>query len=71
MNLEDKAGPWTLRVWFLILNFLANAVALYGLARLLDDGTGVLFLVIGGAVTLICIGILSAPASNGNGGGAG
>ena len=69
MRLESKAGPWTLRVWFLILNLLANAVALYGLTRLLDDGTGIFLLFAGGAVTLICIWVLSTPAADGDTGG--
>lgn len=62
MNIDRKWGPWSLRTWTLILNFLANGAGLYGLASYLEDGSGTLILGIGIVLTLLCIALLSTPA---------
>lgn len=61
MNLERKYGPWSLRVWWLIVNLGANTLALYGLAGWLHDGSHLLLLAGGLLLTFFCIWVLSAP----------
>lgn len=61
MNLEHRLGPASLRLWGLILNFLANALLLYGAVGLFNDGSRGLALGVGLVVTLACIVVLSAP----------
>jgi hypothetical protein len=51
----------TLRVVGLIVNFVANAVLLYGAAGYLGDGSRFPLLVTGGIVTLACILLLAVP----------
>lgn len=60
--LERKAGPFRLRVWGLIVNFLANLAALYGLTQYLGSGNGLAFLAPGALITLAMIIVLSKPA---------
>ena len=59
--LDRLYGPFSGRVWGLILNFASNAVALYGVARYLRDGTHLAVLVAGLAVTATAILALSRP----------
>ena len=61
MNVDQRLGPCSLRVWFLILNLIANGIALYGMAEWLEDGSGLVVLLIGVVLTLLCIGVLSTP----------
>ena len=61
-GLDRKLGPMRLRAWFLLLNFIFNGVALYGLSRVTVEGAGWPILVVGVIGTLACIGVLSAPA---------
>jgi hypothetical protein len=62
INLDHRYGPWSGRVWGLIVNLAANALALYGLAGYLRDGGRLLHLVIGLAVTVGCILLLARPS---------
>jgi len=62
IDLERRVGPWSLRVWGLILNFLANGLALYGAAGVLRDGSGWLLLVSGLVVTAGCMLVLAVPS---------
>lgn len=62
IDVDRRYGPLTGRVWGLILNFFSNAVALYGLVRLLSDGTHLGLVVIGGLATLTCVLLLSRPS---------
>ena len=62
IDLERKLGPLRIRAWGLVVNLLANATALYGLARWLDDGSGMPILITGTSLTLVCIAVLAAPA---------
>jgi len=55
-------GPLRVRAWGLIGNFIANAVALYGLANYLQSGTGVFSMALGGGLTLLFLLVLATPA---------
>lgn len=61
IDLDRTYGPFSGRVWGLILNFASNAVALYGVARYLRDGTHLGVLVLGLAATAVLILMLSRP----------
>lgn len=60
-DIDRRVGPMRLRAWFLIANFLFNAIALYGLSRLMVTGGGVGLLVVGILGTLGCLAVLSQP----------
>ena len=60
-GIDRRVGPMRLRAWFLIVNFLFNALALYGLSRLMVAGEGVGLLVVGILGTLGCLAVLSQP----------
>jgi len=63
IDLEQRSGPWTVRVWGLILNFIGNALAIYGAIGVIRDGSRLPFLLIGGCITLLCIAVFSKPSS--------
>ncbi len=63
IDLDRRFGPWPIRVWGLILNFLANAVAVYGAIGFVRDGSRLPLLVIGGVMTVLCILVLARPNS--------
>ena len=62
IDLERRYGIWSLRVWGLILNLLANALALYGLVGFLRDGTHLGPFALGVLVTLACVLVLAKPS---------
>jgi hypothetical protein len=62
IDLDRRYGPWSGRVWGLIVNLAANALALYGLVGYLRDGTRVGHLVVGLIVTAICVAWLAKPS---------
>ncbi len=62
IDLERRAGPLSLRVWGLILNFVGNTMALYGTAGVLRDGNGWPVLAIGLLVTVTCVLVLAIPS---------
>jgi hypothetical protein len=62
IDLDRRYGPWSGRVWGLIFNLVANALALYGLVGYLRDGTRLGHLVIGLGVTVICVAWLAKPS---------
>ena len=62
INLEKRIGPWPIRVWGLVINFIGNAVAIYGAIGFMRDGSRLPLLVIGIAITLTCIFLLAKPA---------
>jgi len=62
IDLDRRVGIWPLRVWGLIVNLLANALALYGLVGFLRDGTHIVPLVVGIAVTITCVLVLALPS---------
>ena len=59
--LKRRIGPWSGRVWGLILNLAANAVTLWGLSSLLRTGRGWIWIVIGGVATVVCMAALALP----------
>jgi len=61
IDLDRRYGIWSGRVWGLIANLLANALALYGLVGFLRDGTHVVPSVLGVLVTAACILLLAKP----------
>ena len=63
INLDQRFGPVTGRVWGLALNFCSNALTLYGAIRFISDGTHLSLLVLGGMATLGCVLLLARPAS--------
>jgi hypothetical protein len=62
IDLDRRYGIWSGRVWGLIVNLLANALALYGLVGFLRDGTHRVPLVLGVLVTAACILLLAKPS---------
>jgi len=60
--LDRPLGPLRVRGWGLLGNFIANAVALYGLASYLQSGTGVVSMVLGGGLTVLFLLVLATPA---------
>ena len=60
-DIDKRLGPMRLRAWFLIFNFLFNAIALYGLSRLMVAGGGVGIIIVGVLGTLGCLAVLSQP----------
>jgi hypothetical protein len=50
------------RIWGLIMNFAGNALAIYGLAGLIRDGSRLPVFLIGAAVSVFCILILAKPS---------
>ena len=61
MDLDKKYGIFTLRIWGLVLNFIANFLAMYGTAKYLKDEMGPSLMILGLVLTVLCIGILSKP----------
>jgi hypothetical protein len=59
---DRRYGPFPGRVWGLIVNLAANALALYGLAGYLRDGTHLPHLVIGLGLTAACVLWLAKPS---------
>ena len=60
--LERPIGPWSGRVWGLIVNLAGNAIALWGVASVMRTGSGWAWIVIGTAGTVVCISALALPA---------
>jgi hypothetical protein len=62
INLDRKIGPWPLRVWGLVLNFVGNAVAIYGAIGFIRDRSRLPLLIFGVVITLTCILVLAKPS---------
>jgi hypothetical protein len=62
IDLDRRYGIWSGRVWGLIVNLMANALALYGLVGFLRDGPHVVPLVLGVLVSTVCILVLAKPS---------
>jgi hypothetical protein len=62
IDLEKTVGPLRLRTWGLVLNMIANGIALYGLSRVLAGEGGWPILIVGAALTVICIAVCAKPA---------
>jgi len=61
LDLERRCGPFRLRAWGLILNFVFNALALYGLTRVLTTEGGAGLLALGIVGTGACLALLARP----------
>jgi hypothetical protein len=61
IDIETRVGPLSLRVCGLTVNFVANALALYGVAGVLRDGSRWPLLVIGLVITVGCLLVLAIP----------
>ncbi len=64
IDLDRRYGIWSGRVWGLIVNLMANTLALYGLVGFLRDGTHLVHLIGGTLMTVACILILAMPADD-------
>ncbi|MDE2752346.1 MAG: hypothetical protein OXI83_07205 [Gemmatimonadota bacterium] len=64
--LKRRIGPWSGRVWGLVLNLVANAVTLWGVSLLLRTGSGWHWIVIGGVATAVCMAALALPDRSGD-----
>lgn len=62
IDIDRRVGPFSGRVWGLVLNLAANALALYGLVGFLRDGTHVVLLIVGAVCTLACVLVLAQPS---------
>ncbi|MGD9347473.1 MAG: hypothetical protein PVH84_16525 [Candidatus Aminicenantes bacterium] len=62
ITLNKKFGPWPLRVWGLVLNFMGNALAIYGAIGFIRDRSRLPLLIIGVLITLTCILVLAKPS---------
>ena len=62
INLDRRIGPWPLRVWGLVLNFVGNAVAIYGAIGFIRDRSRLPLLIFGVVITLTCILVLAKPS---------
>ena len=60
-NLDRRLGPWTGRVWGLILNFIGNGLAIYGAIGVVCDGSRMPMLILGLVLTIGCILMLARP----------
>ena len=61
-DVDRRLGPLRLRAWFLVANFLCNALALYGLSRVLVADAGHGILLVGVVGTIGCLAVLSQPS---------
>lgn len=59
--LERRLGPWPVRVWGLILNFIGNTLAVYGAVGFIQDGSSLPILIIGVCLTVLCLLVLAMP----------
>lgn len=62
INLDKKIGPWPVRVWGLVLNFMGNTVAIYGAIGFIRNKSHLPLLIIGTLITLTCILVLAKPS---------
>ena len=62
IDLDGRLGPLPLRVWGLILNFIGNALAVYGAIGFFQDGSRLPMLIVGVGLTIICLLILANPS---------
>jgi|GEM_PF-4510100 len=63
IDLEKKFLGFRLRVWGLLVNFLANIIAVYGVV-LAVKGEGAMLLLLGALITLFCVAVLAKPSKD-------
>ncbi|MBN1223714.1 MAG: hypothetical protein JXB23_10715 [Candidatus Aminicenantes bacterium] len=61
IDIDRRLGFWTLRVWGLVLNFIGNALAIYGAIGFIRDGSRLPVLLGGAALTVFCLLLLARP----------
>lgn len=61
INLDRRLGPLPLRAWGLIVNFIGNALAIYGAIGIIRDGSRLPILIIGAGLTVFCLLLLAKP----------
>jgi len=61
--LDKKFGPFRLRAWGLILNFIGNALALYGAVGYLQNKSRLGIFIIGILLTILFIFFLAFPSA--------
>lgn len=62
IDIDRRYGPFSGRVWALIANLAANALALFGLVGFLRDGSHVVHLTLGIICTVVCVVVLAQPS---------
>lgn len=62
IDLDGRLGPLPVRAWGLILNFIGNALAVYGAIGFIQDGSRLPILIIGAGLTLVCLLVLAKPS---------
>ena len=65
-RLDQRVGPMRLRGWLLVVNLVCNALALYGLSRVMVTGGGTWVLVLGVLGTVACFAVLAQPSGEGS-----
>ena len=61
-DIDRKLGPMRIRAWMLVVNFVFNGIALYGLSRVFVTGAGWPVLIVGLVGTCAAIAVLTTPA---------
>ena len=62
IDMDRRLGPWTLRVWGLICNFIGNGLAIYGAIGVIRDGSSPVLFIVGFGLTMGCILLLARPS---------
>ena len=61
-DIDRKVGGMRIRGWILVVNFIFNAIAMYGLSRVMVQGTGWPVLTAGVLGTVVCLYFLTQPS---------
>ncbi len=64
IELDRRLGPWSLRVWGLMINLAGNALAIYGALGVIRDGTRIPHFIIGMGITIACVLLLAKPSGD-------
>jgi hypothetical protein len=62
IDLDGRLGPLSVRAWGLILNFIGNALAVFGAIGFIQDGSRLPILIIGAGMTIVCLLVLAKPS---------
>jgi len=64
INLDKKIAGLGMRTWGLILNFIGNILALYGIVGVVQEQKNWGFFISGLVVTVACISLLTIPTKD-------
>ena len=64
IDLNGRLWLLPVRAWGLILNFIGNALAIYGAIGFIRDGSRLSILIIGAGLTLVCLLVLAIPSKS-------